>query len=318
MEMMRKALEYCQSPIYGVERALERERSSDRERISEREGHGSRREWSPTQEIPVLALCTRWGGSTLTRANGGYGFTSIRWRQQGCCQTATVRKHQCSRKQTFISAGCSNQRNMSLFSTPLEGRICRALWKMTSGDDNLQTKGENERPIREITENGHYGKSKWWKSRGGAERRRDGPAAVWGCRAETRLLVATEDVLYSSHFSSGTKISSKISPNFQHQRIDLWQSQSFSEQQPFWRVTTVPKLDFRPSRKLPEKKNHKDWGTHCSSAGQSRGADCGVNSLEHNAAMGRDWQEWNSSALCWPNDACKHLMTNYKLCFLYI
>lgn len=35
--MMRKALEYCQSPIYGVERALERERSSDRERISERE-----------------------------------------------------------------------------------------------------------------------------------------------------------------------------------------------------------------------------------------------------------------------------------------
>lgn len=205
MEMMRKALEYCQSPIYGVERALERERSSDRERISERERHGSRREWSPTQEIPVLALCTRWDGSTLTRANGGYGFTSTRWRQQGCCQTVTVRKHQFSRKKTFISAGCSNQRNMSLFSTPLEGRICRALWKMTSGDDNLQTKGENERPIREITENGHYGKSKWRKWTGGPERRRDGPAAVWGCRAETRLL-ATDDVLYACQFSTSTKM----------------------------------------------------------------------------------------------------------------
>lgn len=142
MEMMRKALECCQSPIYRVERALERERSSDRDRISEWERHGSRREWSPTQEILVLALCTQWGGSTLTRANGGYGFTSIKWRQQGCCQTATVRKQQCGRKQTFISAWSSNQRNMSLFSTPLEGRICRAMWKMTSGDDNLQTKGE--------------------------------------------------------------------------------------------------------------------------------------------------------------------------------
>lgn len=309
MEMMRKALEYCQSPIYGVERALERERSSDRERISERERHGSRREWSPTQEIPVLALCTRWGGSTLTRANGGYGFTSIRWRQQGC-QTVTVRKHQCSRKQTFISAGCSNQQNMSLFSTPLEGQICQALWKMTSGDDNLQTKRENERPIREITENCHYGKSKWWKSRGGAESRRDGPTALWGCRAETRLLVATEDVLYSCQFSTGTKM---LFPAPEDR-----QSQCFSEQPPFWRVTTAPKPDLRPSRKLPEKKKHTDWGTHCSSAGQSRGADCGVNSLEHNAAMGRDWQEWNSSALCWPNDACKHLMTNSKLCFLYL
>lgn len=306
MEMMKKALEYCQSPIYRVERALERERSSDRERISERERHGSRREWSPTQEIPVLALCTRWGGSTLTRANGGYGFTSIRWRQQGCCQNATVRKHQCSIKQTFISAGCSNQRNMSLFSTPLERRICRALWKMTSGDDNLHTKGENERPIREITENSHYGKSKWWKSRGGAERRRDGPAAVCGCGAETRLLK-----MFCPPASSA------LAPKcyLQHQRTDLWQSQCFSERRPFWRA---PKPDLRPSRKLSEKKNHTDWGTYSSSAGQSRGADYGVNSLEHNAAMGRDWQECNSSALCWPNDACKHLMTNYKLCFLYL
>lgn len=42
--MMRKALEYCQSPIYRVEGALERERSSDRERISEGEKYGSRKE----------------------------------------------------------------------------------------------------------------------------------------------------------------------------------------------------------------------------------------------------------------------------------
>lgn len=133
MEMMRKALEYCQSPIYGVERAREGERSSDRERISEGRRHGSAREWSPAQEGLVLALCSWRGGCTLTRANGGYGFTCIRWRQQGCCQREREKekeregKHQCSRMKTFISAGYNNQQNVSLFSPPLEGRICRAL-----------------------------------------------------------------------------------------------------------------------------------------------------------------------------------------------
>lgn len=242
MEMMRKALEYCQSPIYGVEGALERERSSDRERISEGEKYGSRKEWSPTQEGegPVLALCSRWCGSTLTRANGGYGFTSVRWRQQGCCQTASVRKHQYSRKKTFISAGCNNQRNIiSLFSTPLEGQICQALWKMTSGDDNLQTNGKKTETY--LRDNGKW--SLWQKEMMKIEKRTDGPAAVWGWRVETRLLVVTGDVLCSCPCSTGTKM---LSPAPEDTLITVTVILML-------RVATAPKPDLSPR----EEKTHR-------------------------------------------------------------
>lgn len=60
MEMMRKVLEYCQSPIYRVERARERERSSDREGLSEDKRHGSTREWSPTHKRAGIGFVFMW------------------------------------------------------------------------------------------------------------------------------------------------------------------------------------------------------------------------------------------------------------------
>lgn len=38
-----------------------------------------------------------------------------------------------------------------------------------------------------------------------AQMRADGPAAAWGCRAEIRFLVVTEEVFYSCQFRTGTK-----------------------------------------------------------------------------------------------------------------
>lgn len=71
-----------------------------------------------------------------------------------------------------------------------------------------------------------------------------------------------------------------------HDNHTVSQSNDLSGESP-----QLPNLTWDLFLKLPEKKKHADGGTDCSSAGQSRCADCGVNGLEHNDAMGRDWQE---------------------------
>lgn len=99
------------------------------------------------------------------------------------------------------------------------------MWKMASEDENLQTK-------RNKRETHQRDKGKWSLSqkgddgKRGEQIRRAGPAAVWGCRAETRLLTLSEEGFYPTLARSGPATKRYL----QHHRTHLWWSQHFSEQ----------------------------------------------------------------------------------------
>lgn len=111
-------------------------------------GAGAQENDHPHERGLGLALCSWCGGCTLTCSNGGYGFTSISWRQQGCRPRRRERGRE--RESTNVA-----ERKRSYLQDIMISGICHYsahLWKDRFGDENLQRK------MREIDQSD---KGKW-------------------------------------------------------------------------------------------------------------------------------------------------------------
>lgn len=137
MEMMRKVLEYRQSPIYRVERARQRGRSNDRGGLSEGKRRGSTREWSPTRERAGIGFVfmVRWLHINLFKWRLWLYFYKLE-------TTGLPSKKERERGRERESTNVAEGKHSYLQDVTISG-ICHYsahLWKDGFGDDNLQRK----------------------------------------------------------------------------------------------------------------------------------------------------------------------------------